>query len=213
MSGAVASTTPPVPKTLGIGLRDEGRRCLNCNTNATKRRGGKLGGERCVSTGTFISRTTDKDAQLCAKCGGLERPSSKCKSNRGGMSHSVSLLDPDFSLVGNTLADNGVAEVAQAPTVATVNGWRATLQRVFFPRDKILKPALMPQMDTLFTTIEESRDITLNVMAYSKMDKIMRHIHGRLKPENIPLDSNFRFHARAGALVEKWQSEFPEGDD
>jgi hypothetical protein len=79
----------------------------------------------------------------------------------------------------------------------------------------------MPNIDALFTTVENYDKITIeylqvrfftllsSVLAnvflqFSKIGKVMRHI-AVLSDEKVPRNAEFQFKERADALVKKWQ--------
>ncbi|KAJ6476496.1 hypothetical protein C8R47DRAFT_985331, partial [Mycena vitilis] len=46
--------------------------------------------------------------------------------------------------------------------------------------------------------------LSVPVLQYSKIGKVMRHI-GLLESANVPRDDEFKFRHRANVLVDKWQ--------
>ncbi|KAJ6454389.1 hypothetical protein C8R45DRAFT_944646 [Mycena sanguinolenta] len=62
---------------------------------------------------------------------------------------------------------------------------------------------LMPAVDALFKTVEGYRDMNVEYLTFSKISKVMRHIH-RLDANKVPRDDEFHFRKRAKALVEQW---------
>lgn len=84
----------------------------------------------------------------------------------------------------------------------------------------------MPALDQLFTTVEQYEHpnlisflsvrlcgITRGPLSlptqfygqFSKIGKVMRHI-AALAPDKVPRDEEFKFRARAKALVDKWHA-------
>ncbi|KAJ7470935.1 hypothetical protein FB451DRAFT_1559455 [Mycena latifolia] len=93
---------------------------------------------------------------------------------------------------------------ANDPEAVKVRQWRHKLQKTFLSNSK-LPPDQdeMPEIDALFTTIEEYQNMTLDYLTYSKVEKVMRHIT-RLAPNMLPRDDEFNFRERARLLVDKW---------
>ncbi|KAK7012536.1 hypothetical protein R3P38DRAFT_3209877 [Favolaschia claudopus] len=105
-----------------------------------------------------------------------------------------------------------ILQLSSVPNELIVRGWRKKLQRAFFPSNKALPDIeLMPEMDTLFTSIEESQGIT-RLHIYTKIRKIMHHIHTRLEAKDVPRNSEFHFCTRAGKLLEKWVDEILDAE-
>ncbi|KAI0319121.1 hypothetical protein OF83DRAFT_852458 [Amylostereum chailletii] len=95
--------------------------------------------------------------------------------------------------------------LAKDPQAALVKDWRHKLQKTFLSDNKDPKPEDMPGCDELFKTIEQYENMNIDYLAYSKIGKVMRHIH--LQPqEKIPRDDEFNFRLRAKALVDKWST-------
>ncbi|KAJ3509855.1 hypothetical protein NLJ89_g5000 [Agrocybe chaxingu] len=61
----------------------------------------------------------------------------------------------------------------------------------------------MPEIDELFTTVEKYEEMTIEQLQFSKIGKVMRHIAAQPE-EKVPRDGEFKFRARAKALVDKW---------
>ncbi|KAJ7859871.1 hypothetical protein B0H13DRAFT_1901278 [Mycena leptocephala] len=87
-----------------------------------------------------------------------------------------------------------------------VRTWRRKLQKIFLDK---AAPNLqkMPEMDAEFTAIENFEGMTLDYLVFSKLPKVLRHIH-RLKQSQVPRDEDYNFRSRANALVEKWYLEY-----
>lgn len=64
-------------------------------------------------------------------------------------------------------------------------------------------PEAMPEIDQLFTIVENHNEMTFEQLQFSKIGKVMRHTTA-LPDEKIPRDDEFHFRARAKSLVEKW---------
>ncbi|KAH9973947.1 hypothetical protein BJV74DRAFT_782618 [Russula compacta] len=100
--------------------------------------------------------------------------------------------------------DDDRASLASDPEAVRVRDWRHKLQKTFL-NDKGTgpKPDEMPACNELFTAIEQYDKMNIHYLSYSKIGKVMRHIH--LQPsEKIPRDDEFHFRSRAKALVDKW---------
>lgn len=94
--------------------------------------------------------------------------------------------------------------LASDPEAVRVRDWRHKLQKTFL-NDKGTgpKPDEMPACNDLFTAIEQYDKMNIHYLSYSKIGKVMRHIH--LQPsDKIPRDDEFHFRSRAKALVDKW---------
>ncbi|KAH8995192.1 hypothetical protein EDB86DRAFT_3064543 [Lactarius hatsudake] len=94
--------------------------------------------------------------------------------------------------------------LASDPEAVRVRDWRHKLQKTFL-NDKGTgpKPEEMPACNELFTAIEQYDKMNIHYLSYSKIGKVMRHIH--LQPsDKIPRDDEFHFRTRAKALVDKW---------
>jgi len=55
----------------------------------------------------------------------------------------------------------------------------------------------------LSPSLSSSAFSRINDLQYSKIGKVMRHIHMQ-QPDKIPRDDEFQFRSRAKALVDKW---------
>lgn len=96
--------------------------------------------------------------------------------------------------------------IASDPEAVRVRDWRHKLQKTFL-NDKGTgpKPEEMPACNDLFTAIEQYDKMNIQYLSYSKIGKVMRHIH--LQPsEKIPRDDEFSFRSRAKALVDRWHN-------
>ncbi|KAI9508598.1 hypothetical protein F5148DRAFT_979523 [Russula earlei] len=94
--------------------------------------------------------------------------------------------------------------LASDPEAVRVRDWRHKLQKTFL-NDKGTgpKPDEMPACNDLFAAIEQYDKMNIHYLSYSKIGKVMRHIH--LQPsDKIPRDDQFHFRSRAKALVDKW---------
>ncbi|KAK7017745.1 hypothetical protein R3P38DRAFT_2985226 [Favolaschia claudopus] len=102
-------------------------------------------------------------------------------------------------------ADDANAQLESDPEALKVRDWRHKLQKTFLSSNKAPPKAdEMPNVDALFTTIESYEDITIAYLTFSKIGKVMRHIH-LLEPNRVPRDDEYHFRDRAKALVDKWQ--------
>ncbi|KAF8186139.1 hypothetical protein K438DRAFT_1765472 [Mycena galopus ATCC 62051] len=102
-------------------------------------------------------------------------------------------------------ADEDVnAKMESDPEALKVREWRHKLQKTFLSSNKALpKEDEMPAVDTLFTTVEGYGQMNIGYLTFSKIGKVMRHIH-LLEPAKVPRDDEFHFRDRAKALVDKW---------
>ncbi|KAJ6618992.1 hypothetical protein B0H10DRAFT_2027912 [Mycena sp. CBHHK59/15] len=90
------------------------------------------------------------------------------------------------------------------PELVKVREWRHRVQRTFLSRERPEEDVL-PMMDKLFTDIENYEMMTVEYLKYSKLHKVLRHVH-LIDPKNIPRgDDEFKFRDRAGVLLDKWQ--------
>ncbi|KAF7300022.1 PWWP domain-containing protein [Mycena kentingensis (nom. inval.)] len=86
-----------------------------------------------------------------------------------------------------------------------VRDWRHRLQKEFLHPNSII-PENMPAMDELLRTVEEYGDkMTAADLIASKIGKVLRHI-SLLAPAKIPREEEYRFIARAAALMEVYTS-------
>ncbi|KAJ7841031.1 hypothetical protein B0H13DRAFT_1584345, partial [Mycena leptocephala] len=88
------------------------------------------------------------------------------------------------------------------PQALQVRGWRCELQRTFLGR-VIPAEKEMAHVDSQFSAIENFDNMTLDYLIFSKLGKVLRHIH-RLASRQVPRDDLYNFRGRAKALVEKW---------
>jgi len=98
--------------------------------------------------------------------------------------------------------DGEFGHLANDPDAVRVKEWRHKLQRAFLGKTPA-QVENMPELDQLFTTIEE-HDLTIEQLQYSKLGKVMRHIASR-EPNPIPKEEQYHIRKRADALLEKWQ--------
>ncbi|KAJ7269065.1 hypothetical protein C8J57DRAFT_1509278 [Mycena rebaudengoi] len=100
----------------------------------------------------------------------------------------------------------GEANLESDPEALKVREWRHKLQKTFLSSNKSLpKDDEMPAVDTLFTTVEGYQNMNIDYLTFSKIGKVMRHIH-LLEPHKVPRDDEFKFRDRAKALVDKWHA-------
>jgi len=94
--------------------------------------------------------------------------------------------------------------LASDPEAVRVRDWRHKLQKTFL-NDKGTGPKQdeMPARNDLFTAIEQYDKMNIHYLSYSKIGKVMRHIHLQAS-DKIPRDDEFHFRSRAKALVDKW---------
>ncbi|KAF8212606.1 hypothetical protein K438DRAFT_1927942 [Mycena galopus ATCC 62051] len=87
-----------------------------------------------------------------------------------------------------------------------IREWRHKLQKTFLRADEMLpKHEEMPAVDTVFKAVEGYDKMTVDYLNFSKIGKVMRHIH-LLEPHRVPRDDELHFRARAKALVDKWHA-------
>ncbi|KAI0708924.1 hypothetical protein C8T65DRAFT_203956 [Cerioporus squamosus] len=89
------------------------------------------------------------------------------------------------------------------PEATKVREWRHKLQKAFLNSKVVPKEEEMPQLDQLFSTVENYPNMTMEYLLFSKIGKVMRHIHV-LSDEKVPRDDEFKFRERAKVLVDKW---------
>ncbi|KAF8814822.1 Tudor/PWWP/MBT [Phlegmacium glaucopus] len=95
------------------------------------------------------------------------------------------------------------SKLSTDPQADQVRDWRHRLQKTFLSNKAPPKPELMPEIDVLFTTVEEYESMTIEQLQHSKIGKVMRHI-AALDDGKIPRDDEFKFRTRAKDLVDKW---------
>ncbi|KAJ7190674.1 hypothetical protein GGX14DRAFT_482924 [Mycena pura] len=96
------------------------------------------------------------------------------------------------------------AKLEADPEALKVREWRHKLQKTFLSSNKALpKEEEMPAVDKLFTTVEQYQNMNIDYLTFSKIGKVMRHIH-LLEPSKVPRDNEFQFRDRAKALVDRW---------
>ncbi|KAF7343095.1 PWWP domain-containing protein [Mycena venus] len=96
------------------------------------------------------------------------------------------------------------AKLESDPEALKVREWRHKLQKTFLSSNKAPpKEDEMPAVDTLFTTVEGYENMNIGYLTFSKIGKVMRHIH-LLEASKVPRDDEFHFRDRAKALVDKW---------
>ncbi|KAJ3491935.1 hypothetical protein NLI96_g351 [Meripilus lineatus] len=95
-------------------------------------------------------------------------------------------------------------ELMKDPEAQKVRDWRHKLQKAFL-NTKVQQPKDedMPHLDELFTTVENYDKMSVSYLSFSKIGKVMRHIHA-LPAEKVPRDEEFKFRERANVLVLKW---------
>lgn len=89
------------------------------------------------------------------------------------------------------------------PEALKVREWRHKLQKAFLNQKVIPKEEEMPALDQLFSTVENYSNMTMEYLLFSKIGKVMRHIHV-LTDDKVPRDDEFKFRERAKVLVDKW---------
>ncbi|KAI0674894.1 hypothetical protein C8Q78DRAFT_508117 [Trametes maxima] len=89
------------------------------------------------------------------------------------------------------------------PEALKVREWRHKLQKAFLNNKAAPKEDDMPALDQLFSTVENYENMTIEYLTFSKIGKVMRHIHA-LSDDKVPRDDEFKFRERAKVLVDKW---------
>ncbi|KAJ7699198.1 hypothetical protein B0H14DRAFT_3035975 [Mycena olivaceomarginata] len=87
-----------------------------------------------------------------------------------------------------------------------VRKWRYDLQRTFLG-NLVPKSEDIAKADAKLNAIEGFSAMSLDYLVFSKLPKVLRHIH-RLSASQVPGDEQYNFRHRAGALVEKWLNQF-----
>lgn len=88
------------------------------------------------------------------------------------------------------------------PECVKVKDWRHKLQRAFLGKAPPTADE-MPTYDTLFKTIEDYKNITIEALTYSKIGKVMKKI-GALT--NVARDDEFHITERANKLMNDWSN-------
>ncbi|KAJ7907375.1 hypothetical protein B0H13DRAFT_2273696 [Mycena leptocephala] len=102
------------------------------------------------------------------------------------------------------VAEESSAKLESDPAALMVHKWRHKLQKTLLSSNKALpKEEIMPAVDALFTTIEGYQNMSIEYLNFSKIAKVMRHIH-LLEPGKVPRDDEYKFRDRAKVLVDKW---------
>ncbi|KAI0769411.1 hypothetical protein BD413DRAFT_604984 [Trametes elegans] len=99
--------------------------------------------------------------------------------------------------------EDGDPALMNDPEAIKVREWRHKLQKTFLNNKTTPKEEDMPGLDQLFTTVEQYDNMTIEYLTFSKIGKVMRHIHA-LGPDKVPRDGEFKFRERAKTLVDKW---------
>ncbi|KAJ7026356.1 hypothetical protein C8F04DRAFT_109581, partial [Mycena alexandri] len=104
------------------------------------------------------------------------------------------------------VVDESTAKYDSDPEALKVREWRHKLQKTFLSSNKsVPKAEEMPTIDTLFTTIESYENMNIGYLTFSKIGKVMRHIH-LLAAADVPRDEEYKFRDRAKALVDSWHT-------
>ncbi|THH31413.1 hypothetical protein EUX98_g2782 [Antrodiella citrinella] len=111
-------------------------------------------------------------------------PAKKAKRDKDGEEDADSALSGDFE-------------------ATKVRDWRHKLQKAFLNSKSLPKDEDMPALDELFSTVENYENMSIAYLTFSKIGKVMRHIHA-LAPSKIPRNDEFHFKERAKVLVDKW---------
>ncbi|KAG6829570.1 hypothetical protein H0H92_004119 [Tricholoma furcatifolium] len=127
-------------------------------------------------------------------------PAKKAKKEEDAEDGEWALMSISFRVVDSSPA----AKLANDPDALKVRDWRHKLQKAFLSSKSTPDEAEMPNLDTLFSTVEAYDKMTVAYLQFSKIGKVMRHIT-LLDASKVPRDDEFRFKERAQALVERWQ--------
>ncbi|KAI0364417.1 Tudor/PWWP/MBT, partial [Pilatotrama ljubarskyi] len=99
--------------------------------------------------------------------------------------------------------EDGDSPLMNDPEALKVREWRHKLQKAFLNTKATPKEEDMPGLDQLFSTVENYENMTIEYLTFSKIGKVMRHIHA-LSDDKVPRDDEFKFRERAKVLVDKW---------
>lgn len=66
----------------------------------------------------------------------------------------------------------------------------------------------MHACDKIFEELEDNDEMTITMLCYSKIGKVVRHIEQK---DDLPFKEKFRFQERAKVLVEQWWRLFTIG--
>ncbi|KAF7328297.1 PWWP domain-containing protein 1 [Mycena sanguinolenta] len=130
------------------------------------------------------------------KGGDSERPSKKRKTDVP-----ADEVEVDATLTKSHNTANTQTEAAADPEAQKVHKWRQKLQKTFLGNSSYTpQPTAesMPAVDALFKSLEEYGDMKAEYLHFSKISKVMRHIH-RLDASKVPRDDEYHFRARPGA--------------
>ncbi|KAI0661409.1 hypothetical protein C8Q70DRAFT_712910 [Cubamyces menziesii] len=139
------------------------------------------------------------------------------KDEESGCKHSSAMI---YAFLEITTSFHSVAPMMHDPEALKVREWRHKLQKAFLnnkgtPKEEVrpfpFSPHTisshnlqeMPAHDQLFSTIENYDNMTIGYLTFSKIGKVMRHIHA-LSEDKVPRDEEFKFRERAKILVDKW---------
>ncbi|TFK61849.1 hypothetical protein BDN72DRAFT_849319 [Pluteus cervinus] len=84
-----------------------------------------------------------------------------------------------------------------------VRWWRHKIQKAFLSPEHGITEEALPEMDTIFTTIEEYDGMTTRSLIASKIGVVLRHLV-KLDPDKVPGNATYRFQERARVLREQW---------
>ncbi|KAI0633492.1 hypothetical protein C8Q77DRAFT_791919 [Trametes polyzona] len=99
--------------------------------------------------------------------------------------------------------DEADSPLMNDPEALKVRDWRHKLQKAFLNNKAAPKEEDMPGLDQLFSTVESYDKMSIEYLTFSKIGKVMRHIHA-LTDDKVPRDDEFKFRERAKVLVDKW---------
>ncbi|KAJ7467250.1 hypothetical protein B0H11DRAFT_2234518 [Mycena galericulata] len=104
----------------------------------------------------------------------------------------------------NVANENEKAALESDPEALKFCEWCQKLQKTFFNNNgSPPKEEEMTSVDTLFTTVEDYKNMNIDYLTWSKIGKVMRHIN-LLEAYKVPRDDEFKFRDRAKGLVDKW---------
>ncbi|KAF7288323.1 PWWP domain-containing protein [Mycena chlorophos] len=139
-----------------------------------------------------------KKARTAAGAAGKAKPKGGAKAaSKGGAKKAAATAQVNGK-------DDDKNDLENDPDARQVRDWRNKLQKCFLKQSEVPpKESEMPAMDTLFTQVENYEEMSVEYLTFSKIGKVMRHIH-LLEPARVPRDDEYNFRDRAKVLVDKW---------
>ncbi|KAF7322183.1 PWWP domain-containing protein [Mycena kentingensis (nom. inval.)] len=159
-----------------------------------------VGDDDGEETGSKRKRASKKAAPK-KKGGKAKKSKETIESEEDGEGEDAEVKERPSKKSKNEVVD---PSVANDPEALKVREWRHKLQKLFLNSTKSMpKDDEMPGVDELFTTIEQYEGMNIEYLTFSKIGKVMRHIHV-VPVGQIPRDAEFHFRDRAKALVDRW---------